>query len=164
MDTQKAISQLQRFREELYQLLKVRPDALLDLLDALSGSPDARSVVELSPSPLFRREYSSIPDAIDQFFQASQPNCAEAERVAWNKDLAQLIGRYLPVPQRRRFWLLGIDVVPVSRPFARTLEDRAFVYQPNPGTARHRAFRSRSGGVAFGIWALGGDLVKTHGP
>jgi hypothetical protein len=132
MDTQKTISQLQRFREELYQLLKARPDALLDLLDALSGSPDARSVVELSLSPLFRREYSSITDAIDQFFQASQPNCAKAERVAWNKDLARLIGRYLPAPQQRRFWLLGIDVVPVSRPFARTLEDRAFVYQPNP--------------------------------
>src|SRR5512136_418417 len=105
MDTQEAVSQLQQFRAELYQLLKVRPDALLDLLDALSGSPDARSVVELSLSPLFRREYSSITDAIDQFFQASQPDCAAAERQAWNQDLARLIGRYLPAPQQRRFWL-----------------------------------------------------------
>jgi hypothetical protein len=132
METQKAISQLQQFREELYQLFKSRPDALLDLLDALSGSPTARSVVELSLSPLFRREYSSITDAIDQFFQASQPDRAEAERQAWNKELAQLIGRYLPASQLRRFWLLGTDVVPVSRPFAPTLADRAFVYQPNP--------------------------------
>lgn len=132
MDTQKAISQLQQFREELYQLLEARPDALLDLLDALSGSPNARSVVELSLSPLFRREYSSITDAIDQFFQASQPDHAEAERQARNKELAQLIGRYLPAPQQRRFWLLGTDVVPVARPFAQTLEDRSFVYQPNP--------------------------------
>ena len=132
MDTQKAISQLQHFRAELYQLVNARPDAVLDLLDAMSGSPDAHSVVELSLSPLFRREYSSITDAIDRFFQASQPDQATAERQAWNKTVAQLIGRYLPVPQQRRFWLLGIDVVPVSRPFARTLEDRAFVYQPNP--------------------------------
>jgi hypothetical protein len=132
MDTQKAISQLQQFREELYQLLEARPDALLDLLDALSGSPNARSVVELSLSPLFRREYSSITDAIDQFFQASQSDHAEAERQARNKELAQLIGRYLPAPQQRRFWLLGTDVVPVARPFAQTLEDRSFVYQPNP--------------------------------
>jgi hypothetical protein len=132
MDTQKAISQLQQFRAELYHLLTARPDALLDLLDAVSGSPDARSVVELSLSPLFRREYSSITDAIDEFFPASQPDCTETERQAWNQDLARLIGRYLPVPQQRRFWLLGIDVVPVSRPFAQSLEDRAFVYQPNP--------------------------------
>jgi hypothetical protein len=132
MDTQKTISQLQQFRAELYQLLTTRPDALLDLLDAVSGRPDARSVVELSLSPLFRRGYSSITDAIDAFFQASQPDRAVAERQALNRDLARLIGRYLPTPQRRRFWLFGVDVVPVARPFARTLPDRAFVYQPNP--------------------------------
>jgi len=132
MNTQQTISQLQQFRQELYQLLPSRRDTLLDLLDALSGSPHARSVVELSQSPLFRRAYSSITDAIDQFFQASQSECAEAKRAAWNKTLAQLIGRYLPAPQQRRFWLLGTDVVPVSRPFARTLKDRSFVYQPNP--------------------------------
>jgi hypothetical protein len=56
----------------------------------------------------------------------------EAERQAQNRELAQLIGRYLPTPQQRRFWLLGTDVVPVPRPFAQTLADRAFVYQPNP--------------------------------
>lgn len=132
MDTQEAISQLQQFREELYQLLKARPDALLDLLDALSSSPNARSVVELSLSSLFRREYSSVSDAIDNFFQASSPEEADEERRAWEKELARLIGRFLPAPQQRKFWLLGTDVVPISRPFAPTLEDRAFVYQPNP--------------------------------
>jgi DDE superfamily endonuclease len=132
MNTEPIISRLQQFRQELYQLLPSRRDTLLDLLDALSGSPHARSVVELSQSPLFRREYSSITDAIDQFFHASQPERAEAERQAWNKVLAQLVGRYLPVPRQRRFWLFGTDVVPVSRPFARTLKDRSFVYQPNP--------------------------------
>ena len=132
MDTQQTISQLQQFRLGLYQLLPSRPDTLLDLLDALSGSPNVRSVVELSLSPLFRREYSSITDAIDEFFQARSPNQAEVERRAWNQDLARLIGRYVPAPLRRRFWLFGTDVVPVSRPFARTLADRSFVYQPNP--------------------------------
>ena len=67
METQEIISQLQLFRGELYQLIKARPDALLDLLDALSSNPNARSVVELSLSRLFRREYSSISDAIDNF-------------------------------------------------------------------------------------------------
>ncbi|MDH7487670.1 MAG: DDE endonuclease, partial [Anaerolineae bacterium] len=95
METQKTISQLQQFREELHQLLPARADALLDLLDALSGSPNARSVVELSLSPLFRREYSSISDAIDSFCQASSPETEAEERRAWEKQLAQLIGGYL---------------------------------------------------------------------
>jgi hypothetical protein len=126
------MGQLQQFREEMYRIFEARPDALMDLLDALSGSPWARSVVELSLSPLFRREYGSISDAIDEFFQASSPEKAVVERRAWEKEIAQLIGRYLPVPQQRKFWLFGTDVVPVPRPFARVLEDRTYVYQPNP--------------------------------
>ncbi|HPD41733.1 MAG TPA: DDE endonuclease, partial [Anaerolineae bacterium] len=70
MDKQNAISKLQRFREELLQLFEARADALVDLLDALASSPHARSVVELSLSPLFRRQYSSISDAIAQLFHA----------------------------------------------------------------------------------------------
>jgi len=131
MDKEEIISQLQQFREELYQLLPARRDALMDLLDALASSPQTRSVVALSLSPLFRREYGSVSDAIDNFFQASSPEQADAERQAWNQQVAQLVGRYLPAPQQRSFWLLGTDVVPVPRPFARTLEDRTLVYQPN---------------------------------
>lgn len=132
METQEAISQLQRWREELYHLLPARRDALLDLLDALCGSPYARSVIELSLSPLFRRGYSSVTDAIAAFFQASDPEKAAEERRAWEKQLARLVGRYLPVPQERKFWLFGTDVVPFPRPFALTLADRSFIHQPNP--------------------------------
>jgi hypothetical protein len=131
MDTPKTLSQLQHFREELYHFFTARRDALLDLLDALSSSPYVRSVVELSLSPLFRREYGSIGDAIAHVFQPSHPDQAEADRQIWQKELAQLIGRYLPAPQRRKFWLLGTDVVPIPRPFAPTLPDRTFVHQPN---------------------------------
>jgi len=109
-----------------------RADALLDLLDALCGSPKARSVVELSLSPLFRRGWESIPDAIDEFFQAEDPQQAVVERREWEEQMARLIGRYLPRPQLRKFWLVGTDSVSVPRPYARTLADRSFVYQPNP--------------------------------
>ncbi len=131
MDKQNAISKLQRFREELLQLFEARADALVDLLDALASSPHARSVVELSLSPLFRRQYSSISDAIAQLFHARTPAQAAEERRSWEQKVARLIGRYLPAPHQRKFWLFGTDVVPVSRPFAATLEDRPFVYQPN---------------------------------
>jgi hypothetical protein len=124
---------LQRFREELYAALQGnRADALLDLLDALCGSPGARSVVELSLSPLFRREWESVPDAIDEFFQAEDPAQAVAERRQWEEQIGRLVGRYLPRPQGRKFWLVGTDSVSVSRPYARTLADRSFVYQANP--------------------------------
>lgn len=132
MNTQEPISQLQQFREELYHLVDSRADALMDLLDALTSTPDARSVVELSLKPLFRRSYSSISDAINGWFQTSAPDKAAEERRAKEKALAQLVGRYLPAPQQRSFYLFGTDVVPIERLFARTLKDRGFVYQPNP--------------------------------
>ena len=56
---------LQQFRQELYDLFIKRPDAIFNLLDALSGDGHQyNSVVELSQSPHFEREYSSITDAI----------------------------------------------------------------------------------------------------
>lgn len=134
MDTQESISQLVQFRQELYQTIQTfgaRADAVMDLLDALASMSNARSVVELSLSPLFRREYSSVSDAIAHFFKGSEPAKVQEERRAWEKELSGLIGRYLPRPTYRRFWLFGTDVVPIPRPFARALEDRTFVYQPN---------------------------------
>jgi hypothetical protein len=131
-DTQARLAQLRQFRQELYQLLPARRDALLDLLDALCSSPQARSVVELSLSPLFRREYGSVSTAIASFFRARRPVRAQQERRVWDRRVARLIGRYLPAPQQRPFWLLGTDVVPVPRPFAPTLADKTYVYQPNP--------------------------------
>lgn len=38
---------------------------------------------------------------------------------------------YLPEPQARKFWLFGIDVTPQPRPYAETLAERTYVYQPN---------------------------------
>ena len=136
---------LEQFRLELYDLLPYRPDALLDLIDALASNRFARSVIELSLSVLFRRGHSSLPDAIDNFFQAAGSETAAAERQSWEQELMRLIGTYLPPPQARPFWLWGIDVTPLPRQFARTLADRSYVYQPNtlkgnkPVTIGHQA-------------------------
>lgn len=122
---------LTQFRAELYESLPYRADALLDLIDALSSNTTAHSAIELSLNPLFRRQHSSLPDAIDNLFQASEPDEAVAERWARQLMLARLIGPHLPEPVSRPFWLLGIDVTPAPRPFAQTLADRTFIYQPN---------------------------------
>jgi hypothetical protein len=130
LQVQWGVHPLQQFREELYDRLRARPDAVLDLLDALSGSPGARSVVELSLSPLFRREWGSLHDAIDAFYQAADPDAGTRQEL--EEQLARLIGAYLPAPQQRKFWLLGTDVVPVPRPYAPTLADRSFVHVATP--------------------------------
>ena len=87
MDVQEAISQLKQFRQELYGAFDHRADALMELLDALSSTPHARSVAELSLSPFFHRGYGSTYDAITHLFQASDPETAEEERRAWEQML-----------------------------------------------------------------------------
>jgi len=131
MDIQEAIAQLKQFRQELYEAFDHRADALMELLDALSSTPHARSVAELSLSPFFHRGYGSAYDAIAHLFQTSDLETAEEERRAWEQMLLRLKVRHLPSPQQRKFWLLGTDEVSIARLFAYTLEDRTFVYQPN---------------------------------
>jgi len=112
--------QLTQFRLQVYQNFNKRADTLMDLLDALSSNTTAQSVVELSLSPLFRRDYSALFTALDEW----KPEKAD-------KSLAQLAAPYLPKPVQLPFWLLGTDVTPQPRIHAQTLEDRSYVYQPN---------------------------------
>jgi hypothetical protein len=124
------LNQLEQFRNDLYEWLPHRADALMDLLDALSSNTTARSVVELSLNPCFRRQYSSLHDGIDNLFVPSQARTCLPERQTWELELIRLLTPYLPAPQRT-FRLLGTDVTSASRPFAHTLSDRMYVYQPN---------------------------------
>lgn len=89
----------------------------MELVDALCSSPNAQSPVELTLAPAYRRTYSTMYKAIDEF--------------QWDAlQLARLLAPYLPSPKQRSFHLLGVDVTPQPRPFARTLRDRGMVYQP----------------------------------
>lgn len=125
-------TQLEQFRQRLYESFTYRADAVMDLLDALSSNITARSVVELCLNPLFRQGYGSVYTAIQDFFQASSPHRAAFERRVEEQERIRLLASFLPVPQQREFWLFGLDVTSAPRPFARTLKDRMFVYQPNP--------------------------------
>lgn len=119
---EKSEGQFSQFRLQLYQYFNnQRADTLIELLDALCSNSDLQSVVLLSLSLYFRRDHNSLYKAITGY-----PLKADQDI------LAQLIGSYLPPPQQRKFWLLGVDVTSCSRPHAKRLEDRSFVYQPNP--------------------------------
>jgi len=109
---------LEQFRQQVYQNFNKRAATLMDLLDALCSSTRARSVVELSLEHCFRRSYSALFKALDEY----RPQ---------DDALAKQAGPYLPQPARRAFWLLGVDVTSQPRPYAHTLEGRGFVYQPN---------------------------------
>jgi DDE superfamily endonuclease len=116
--SEKSTTELEQFRQRLYQSFNNRADTLMELVDALCSTPAAQSAAELSLAAAFRRSYSTLYKAIDAFeWQATQ--------------LAELLSPYLPEPQERPFWLLGVDVTPQPRPFAPTLQDRGMVYQAN---------------------------------
>jgi hypothetical protein len=90
----------------------------MEVIDALCSSPAAQSPAELTLAASFRRTYSTMYKAIDEF--------------RWERlQLAELLAPYLPHPEQRNFWLFGVDVTPQPRPFAQTLVDRGMVYQPN---------------------------------
>jgi hypothetical protein len=119
MNSQTCAAQLEQFRQLLYQNFNNRADTLMELVDAICSNPTARSVVELSLTPCFRRTYTALFKAV-------------AECHWEDRQLARLLAPYLPAPQQRPFWLLGVDVTPRSRPYAHTLAGRGIVYHPNP--------------------------------
>ncbi len=54
-DMQATLEQLKQFRQQVYSSFAYRGDTIMDLLDALSSNTTAKSAVELSLNPLFRR-------------------------------------------------------------------------------------------------------------
>jgi hypothetical protein len=113
-------NELQQFRNEVYQNFNncKRSDTLMDLVDALSSNTIARTAVELTLNPQFRRHYTALNKAV-------RVNSISDEQ------LSRLAAKVMDVPEKRRFHLLGIDVTSRPRPYADTLKDRGFVYQPN---------------------------------
>jgi hypothetical protein len=111
---------LQQFRDEVYQNFNKckRTDTLMDMVDALSCNTTAKSVVELTLNPQFQRTYSALNKAI-------------AVKSLSDQQLARLAAKTIAAPQGRKFYLIGADVTSNPRPYAVTLPDRGFVYQPN---------------------------------
>ena len=97
-------TQLEQFRQQLYESLPARAGASMDLLDALSSNTTASSVVELSLNPTFRYGYSSVYAAIGNIFQVERPETAGEKRRAFEQEVLRGIVPHLPVPRQRNFW------------------------------------------------------------
>ena len=129
-------TEFKKFRSELYKQFKKLADSAMDLLDALCSNNKTASVVQLSLNPLFRRGHSALFKAIGalSFREVSKVENGEEEDrqpQEWEeKPLLELIAEVVPKPEKRPFYLLGLDCTSVERQFAKTLADRGMVYQP----------------------------------
>ena len=127
MDTNEL--QFIEFRKELYKNLNSRADATMDLIDALCGNQTATSSVQLSLNPLFRRQYASLHDAVDNFSMTGNTQSKHTEQ---QQKLTHVTASLISKPVTRNFYLLATDATSQPRQFAKTLRDRGFVYRPNP--------------------------------
>ena len=114
----KEMLNLEKFRLEMYQTMGNGRDARMNLIDAMCSMEGAKSVVEYSLAECYERSHTTI-------------NYAIGTMKLGEKWLANRLVPYLPKPSKELpFWLLMVDVTPAPRPYARTLEDRGMVYQP----------------------------------
>ena len=125
--------EFKKFREKLYQSFDYRRDTVMDLVDALAANTTARSPVELSLSPLFKREYSALYKGIQELSRTTQSNSTEVDKSQKSpvEDRISAIAELIPAPQQKPFYLWAMDVTPLPRPYAKTLEERSIIYQPN---------------------------------
>jgi hypothetical protein len=105
-------TQLSEFREAVYQKVVWRPAAILDLVDALTIAGHVNSPVALSESPLFRRKFSSVYDALihGELGDDLKDLCSDSQDGDW-----ETIAGYE---------IHAVDATPNERMAAETLADR----------------------------------------
>ena len=73
---------LKEYRQNLYQVFDFYADTLMNLVDALSSNTTARSVVELSLNPAFKRSYSALFKGVAAFALAPIPNISQEKKIS----------------------------------------------------------------------------------
>ena len=124
------IAQFDNFRQQLRECFESYSDSIIDLLDALAGNSNGvNSVVELSLNPLFQRTYNSLYKAIKESFNTS---IKDKEKLLLKlQQLTQVASELIPTPLLRSFYLFAIDTTPAPRPYANTMPEWGYIYQPN---------------------------------
>ena len=110
------LKQIQEFRTELYNGFESRADASQEIVDALAQSSQVESPVALSEQPVFRRQYPSIYD------------CLEEGKIGLKKTQATL-QKYMPADAEiiSGMSAYAIDATPHPRPEAHTLAGRKWL-------------------------------------
>jgi hypothetical protein len=115
------IARLQELRQSAYEYLCKAKDATFELMDAVLLTRNAYSLAELSLSPIFRRQWSSIYEAL----QDTRPQRNKLMRL-YIKQMSQ----------QQRIILAG-DHTAWSRPDAVTLRERTYEHYTQVGFGNH---------------------------
>lgn len=105
----------QNFGSAAYKLLTQAKNATFELMDAVLTTRNAASLADLSLSPMFRRKWSSVYEAL----QDTRPN---------RDKLMRLYIEHLPPKEDLVF---AIDHTAWSRPYSKTLKERTYEHQPS---------------------------------
>jgi DDE superfamily endonuclease len=112
------------FRLEVYASFTFRAAALFEVLDALLLSPMIRSAAEVSQSPLFRRRFASVYDALTE--GKIDPTRLRQAVIAAEPAEALTVAGYA---------VYALDTTVALRPDAVTVPDRSKVYSAAHGKA-----------------------------
>jgi hypothetical protein len=105
------------FRLQVYASVTFRADAVFELVDALLLSPILRSAVEVSQSPLFRRRFASVYDALTE--GKINPAALRHTLIAAEPADALTVAGYA---------VYVVDTTIAPRPDAATVPERSNVY------------------------------------
>lgn len=111
------LNTITQLRHQTWLCFSRSRDALLELVDALVSSPDARSLPELSLSPHFRRKWPSVYEALED---------GRIDQSRWSEIWTKALLRQHQGP----VWI-SIDSTNIARPEAETSPDRGIIYVPN---------------------------------
>ena len=118
------LNNLIQFRQGAYRCLGKAKDALFELSDALLVTPSVPSLAHLSLSPLFRRRWPSVYEAVQDATPDTQALLSlYASRVQPSEPSTH------PTLSTPRVLLAG-DNTAWPRPLARTLSERTYLHQP----------------------------------
>lgn len=110
---------LKQLRQQVYDSFEQGADALFNLCDALLCEDRARSLPELSLSPLFERQWPSV-------YQALQQGRLQTDtlREIW---VTALLAQH---PTQTPLWI-SVDATTIARPDAQTSQDRGIIHVTN---------------------------------
>jgi len=129
-----SLTHLKNFRDKIYHFFRHRRDASMELVDALSSTTSAKSIVELSLNPLHHRNYCSITRVLSEFYvpkcflkNKEVPSSVKNQK---NEELTKLLSSYCPALEKRKYLVFGVDCTANPRLYAPTVSDRNFVHTP----------------------------------
>lgn len=103
--------------------------ALVNLVLAVSASPNAESVTSVSQSKCYHYQYSSIGKSISSIGD---------DISGFDGELLGLLGEFFPAHSPSSFWLLNTDSSPLIRPYSDCLANRRYVYAASSKVGKNR--------------------------